>query len=79
MLDRMIFSLSTPLKSVKLVVLVVFHFHTYSNNPTAVSGDKDDTEEGKESIGEDRLVEPPCTQRNDGEWDGDGDECSDEL
>ena len=44
-----------------------------------MSGDEDDTEEGKESIGEDRLVEPPCTQRNDGEWDGDGDECSDEL
>ena len=44
-----------------------------------MSGDEDDTEEGKDSIGEDRLVEPPCTQRNDGERGGDGDECSDEL
>ena len=79
MLDWTIFSLSTPLKPFKLVVLVVFHLHTYSSNPTAVRGDEDDTEEGKESIGEDRLVEPPCTQRNDGERGGDGDECSDEL
>ena len=79
MLDRMIFSLSTPLKSFKLVVLVVFHLHTYSSNPTAVSGYEDDTEEGKEGVGEGRLVEPPCTQCSDGEWTDDGNDCCDEL
>ena len=62
-----------------MVVLVVFHLHTYSSNPTAVSGYEDDTEEGKEGIGEGRLVEPPCTQCSDGEWTDDGNDCCDEL
>ena len=45
----------------------------------AVRGDEDNTEEGKERIGEGRLVEPPCTQCCDGEWADDGNERNDEL
>ena len=51
-----LFSLSTPLKPFKLVVLVVFHLSADTTNPTTMSGYEDDTEEGEDSIGEDRLV-----------------------
>ena len=48
--------LSASSKAFKLVVLVIFHLLGDTNKPTAVGGNEEDTKEGEEGIGDDRLV-----------------------